>query len=299
MDINKVAIRALSGTVYVAIIVVCCYTGQYGITLLSSLLGILAIAEFRRMRFGAENEDFAMSLMNMLGGVLLINTPYIYPFVLWIVWLIWRIIATIYSRHEHPEKAFAVDMAAQLYIAFPLAMMNIFGYINDINCMAILSMFIIIWINDTGAFIFGSLLGHHKLFERVSPKKTWEGFIGGLICAVATGVVLGITNSPLSEYGPWHQALFDMPTQNGSVFLSGKVMFWTTAAFLISISATYGDLFESVIKRNLHLKDSGNLIPGHGGILDRIDSLLLVMPTMAVYIIIIWLYNMSAILSML
>lgn len=271
MDFKKIATRTVSGIIYIAIIVAACLCGTYGIAALTLLFGVLAILEFRKMRFGIDSALTPMSIFTAVGGACLILSPYIIPLILWIIWLMGRMIATIYSRAEHPEKEFAVDMAAQLYIAFPMMLMNLFSVMNDWSspniCMSILGIFIIIWVNDTGAFIFGSLLGKHRLFERVSPKKSWEGFWGGLLCSIIAGIILGLTNSSLSVF-----------------YMGNKLWFWIIASLLTSVAATYGDLFESVIKRNLHLKDSGKLIPGHGGILDRIDSLLLVIPVMAIYI---------------
>ncbi|MDE5843119.1 MAG: phosphatidate cytidylyltransferase, partial [Muribaculaceae bacterium] len=104
-------------------------------------------------------------------------------------------------------------------------------------------------------------------FERVSPKKSWEGFWGGCITTIGIGILIGATNSPLS-----------------AEYLGNKLLFWGITGLIVSVAATYGDLFESVIKRNLNIKDSGNLIPGHGGILDRIDSLLLVVPAIVVFL---------------
>lgn len=270
MDCKKVAIRAVSGSIYVLNIILCCIFGQYGVTLLASLLGILGVAEFRRMYAADGNYDPAMASLNLIGVVLLINACYGFPFILWILWLVWRMIAAIYSSRKHPDRTFNIDMAAQLYIGLPMALLNLFGYLGDINCYAILAIFIIIWVNDTGAFIFGSLFGRHKMMERISPKKTWEGLIGGILCSVGVGVLFGFMDWDITAFG----GLF-----------GDKVLFWSLAGLLISIAATYGDLFESMIKRNLNMKDSGKLIPGHGGILDRIDSLLLVIPTMAVYIL--------------
>jgi phosphatidate cytidylyltransferase len=114
-----------------------------------------------------------------------------------------------------------------------------------------------IWLNDTGAYCVGSLLGKHRLCERLSPKKSWEGFFGGLVFCIAAGIV-------------------------ASYILSDSIysfmIITISLGVVVCVFATVGDLFESLIKRTLHVKDSGNLIPGHGGILDRIDSLLFVAP---------------------
>ena len=139
----------------------------------------------------------------------------------------------------------------QIYVAGFMSIANIY-YTSTTTPLLLLTVFVAIWANDTGAYLAGSTFGKHKLFPSVSPKKSWEGFVGGFIASViAAGLLLGWKPSSL-------------------VF--GAV---------ISIAATWGDLFESMIKRQVGVKDSGNIIPGHGGILDRIDSLLLVLPFVA------------------
>ncbi|MBD5292219.1 MAG: CDP-archaeol synthase [Bacteroides sp.] len=274
LDAKKTAVRAVSGAVYVIIIVLACFWGDLGVTLLAGIFGALGVSEFRKMRFPAYSNG-GIGLYDVMGGLALIFSPLPsayapYPFFfLWIAWLIGRMILTIYSNHAHPEKEFAVDMGAQVYVAFPLALLVAAALCLQSRfdtCMPVLAVFIMIWMNDTGAFLFGSTFGKHRLFERVSPKKSWEGFWGGLFCTVATGAVIGLTGSPLAASGE-----------------GNPVLFWTLAGVVVTLAATFGDLFESVIKRNLNLKDSGNLIPGHGGILDRIDSLLMVIPAMILY----------------
>lgn len=270
MDVKSTSVRAASGSVYVLLIILACLVGEIGIACLASLFSALGIVEFRKMRFGNPGNHLFLSVYNAIGGILLTLSFLIYPIFFWILWAIGRMLITIYSHDEHPEKEYAVDMAAQIYIAVPMALLCTLAFFCEdmfATCLPILSIFILIWVNDTGAFIFGSLLGKHRLFERISPKKSWEGFWGGCFCTVLTGILLGATSSSLSE-----------------AYLGNKIEFWAVVGLLISISATYGDLFESAIKRQLHLKDSGNLIPGHGGILDRIDSLLLVIPAVVVFL---------------
>ena len=134
----------------------------------------------------------------------------------------------------------------------------------------LLAMFIMIWLNDTGAFCVGSLIGKHKLIPRVSPKKSWEGFIGGMVFAIASGFVFK----------------FGFPQYFESISLSGLC----GLGAVVGAFATWGDLVESLIKRTLGVKDSGNILPGHGGILDRIDSLLLVVPASVLYLTALILY---------
>ncbi|MDE5843628.1 MAG: phosphatidate cytidylyltransferase, partial [Muribaculaceae bacterium] len=197
MDVKSTSIRAISGSVYVLIIILACWAGELGIALLASLFSVLGIVEFRKMRFGDPVNHLFLSIYNSVGGILLAWSFLLYPIFAWILWLIGRIIITIYSHHDHPEKEFAVDMAAQVYIGFPMALLAGLGYFSqDLcdTCMPILSIFILIWVNDTGAFLFGSTLGKHKLFERVSPKKSWEGFWGGCITTIGIGILIGATN---------------------------------------------------------------------------------------------------------
>lgn len=270
MDKKSTLVRAASGSVYVLLIILACWCGEIGITLLSALLAALGIREFHRMHSSDDRDDIYINIYNMLGGVLLTLTVYVYPFYFWLLWAIGRMIITIYSKNGRPEKEYLIDMAAQVYIGLPLALMTGLGYFSEELCnsgMPVLSIFILIWINDTGAFIFGSLFGKHKLFPRVSPKKSWEGFWGGCLCTVLVGVLIGALHSPLS-----------------AEYLGNKLFFWGLTGLVVSLASTFGDLFESVIKRNLNLKDSGNLIPGHGGILDRIDSLLMVIPAVTIYV---------------
>ena len=128
-------------------------------------------------------------------------------------------------------------------------------------------MFMFIWLYDTGAFCVGMLLGRHRLFERISPKKSWEGVIGGVALAVAGAYI--------THY--WFDEFFQVP----------DLHVWVGLSIVVAIFSTFGDLVESLIKRTVGVKDSGHIMPGHGGILDRIDSLLLVAPAVLIYLMLI------------
>ena len=167
----------------------------------------------------------------------------------------------------NPLSHLAHSILGQVYIAVPLAMLGLMYTI--IGKHLTLAMFILIWLSDTGAFCVGSLIGRHKLFERISPKKSWEGFIGGLVFCLAASALLA-----------W---LFPAEVKG----LSMLQMLGFGA--VVCVAGTWGDLIESMIKRSLGVKDSGNLLPGHGGILDRIDSLLLVTPAVALYMVCLFL----------
>jgi len=132
---------------------------------------------------------------------------------------------------------------------------------NDYNPKIILGLFVLIWTNDTFAYLVGKSMGKHKLFERVSPKKTIEGFIGGVVFAAFAGFLIS--------------KLYIQPKPE---FSSKSILIWTIIALIVSIFGTIGDLIESKFKRIAGIKDSGSIMPGHGGILDRLDSVIFVAP---------------------
>lgn len=174
-------------------------------------------------------------------------------------YLLYILVRSIYSERAAMPTDLAKILFGQIYVGGFLSIANIF-YTDEQTSMILLAIFVCIWVNDTGAYLAGSTLGKHKLFPSVSPKKSWEGFFGGLIAStVAAGLILG-----------WEHSYYGI---------------------IISIVATWGDLFESMIKRSVGVKDSGNIIPGHGGILDRIDSLLFVLPFMAFFLWVLQTYQ--------
>ena len=176
-------------------------------------------------------------------------------------YLLYILVRSIYSERQVMPTDLAKVFFGQIYVGAFLSIANIF-YSDEQTSMILLAIFVCIWVNDTGAYLAGSTLGKHKLFPSVSPKKSWEGFVGGFIA---------------------------------SVLVSGLMLGWEPLALLygaiISVAGTWGDLFESMIKRQIGVKDSGNIIPGHGGILDRIDSLLFVLPFVAFVLWIIYTYQ--------
>jgi phosphatidate cytidylyltransferase len=174
-------------------------------------------------------------------------------------------IAELYTKAPNPINNWAYTMLSQMYIALPFAMVNVLafrGVGNGVvyNYLAPLSIFVFLWTNDTGAYCIGSLIGKHRLFERISPKKSWEGSIGGGVVAIGVSFIL-------AHYFP---------------FMS--MMEWAGLALVVVIFGTWGDLTESLLKRQLHVKDSGNILPGHGGMLDRFDSSLMAIPAAVVYL---------------
>ena len=184
---------------------------------------------------------------------------------LYAIYFIARLTAQIYTRDENPVASLVSSFAAQAYIVFPIALMQ--GILTLGRDVMLLEMFVLIWLNDTGAYIVGSLFGRHRLYPRLSPKKSWEGFIGGVIFCVAASIAM--------------HYMFPHPIH----FADRSLWIMIGFGIIVPVFATWGDLVESMIKRTVGVKDSGKLLPGHGGMLDRVDSLLLVAPATFIYLI--------------
>ncbi|MDH5382281.1 MAG: phosphatidate cytidylyltransferase [Cyclobacteriaceae bacterium] len=165
-----------------------------------------------------------------------------------------------------PFANIAITFLGILYVALPISLFNLAAFHlgrGTYSYEIIIGIMVILWASDSGAYFAGIKFGKRKLFERISPKKSWEGSIGGAITAIAAGFCLS------------HYFHVLTPVQ------------WLVVSIIIIISGTYGDLVESLFKRSIAIKDSGSIIPGHGGFLDRFDSLLLSMPFIVAYIEII------------
>jgi len=185
------------------------------------------------------------------------------------LFLLPAMILELYCNKEKPFDSLAHTFFPVLYAGlplclFPFAAFSHTGLSTLLPCNGVFSpgvvigFFTLIWANDTGAYLAGITFGRHKLFERISPKKTWEGFIGGIILAAVSGWLLS----------GWFGVVNDMQ--------------WVAIALIVSVFGTYGDLVESMLKRSVGVKDSGGILPGHGGFLDRFDSALFAFP--AVYL---------------
>ena len=192
------------------------------------------------------------------------------PYILCVVYLL---VAELYLKNENPIHSWAYTMLGQMYITLPLSLINILAFgsgdseaMAEPNMLLPLSIFILLWTNDTGAYCTGSLFGKHKLFPRISPGKSWEGSIGGGVLSL---IVAGLI-------GYW-------ANNNGEV-QSLDIPVWIGLGLVVVVFGTWGDLVESLFKRTIGVKDSGKILPGHGGMLDRFDSSLLAIPAAVVYI---------------
>lgn len=264
MNLKKIMTRSLSGLLYIAVIVGAILWGRLGIVVLGVLFGSVATIEFTKITKGLNQSRIPALIADVAGVVFLAMGPFMWPMFLWVFCMICRMVIELYSDEKDALSSLAYSMMAQVYIGMPMFMMTAFAEFLGAPHM-LLAVFIFIWLNDTGAYLVGCTFGRHRLFERISPKKSWEGFFGGLLFTLGFSVLF------CYAFGGWFGMRAD-------------VWVWLALALVVSVFATWGDLVESLIKRNLNLKDSGNIIPGHGGILDRIDSLLLVIPASFLYL---------------
>ncbi len=283
---KNLILRAITGAVYVALICAAVLIGGWWFIALFSLIAILALNEFYGLsNASAGGENVITLVIDIAGGLILvaglgcINIELLSPFTtrvlggtfftVYLLYLVVRLVAQLYSQETSPLTNLAYSYMGQLYIALPLGLMSMYYTLPD-GAALLLAMFIMIWLSDTGAFLVGSMIGRHKLFPRISPGKTWEGFAGGVLFAIGSAFIFKYC------FGEWYE--------------SYTIESLCCMGLVVSIFATWGDLVESLVKRTLGVKDSGKLLPGHGGILDRIDSSLLVIPASLIYLVTLALY---------
>ena len=193
-------------------------------------------------------------------------------FVPYLVTILYLLVSELYAKQPDPIHDWAYTMMSQLYVVLPFSLLNILAFRASAAGMTFtsvlpLSVFVFLWINDTGAYCCGSLLGRHKLFPRISPGKSWEGSVGGGVFVVAAAI------------GVWY-----LTEQYGINDLQLTMYEWIGLGLTVVVFGTWGDLVESLFKRTLGIKDSGSILPGHGGMLDRFDSSLLAIPAAVVYL---------------
>ena len=271
--------RIFSGAIYIALIVAAILlldNSPVMYLLVFSLLIVLGIGEMITMAKDDATQSWLVNIIDMLGGVGLFVAFFMHyegetlqSRAMWLLpiatYLLLRTIVQLYRPRQNALHSLERSFFSLGYVALPVALLNAIMSITAPRLL--LGVFLFIWLYDTGAFCVGMLLGRHRLFERISPKKSWEGVIGGVAVCIAGAY---ITNYYFNEF-------FQVPELN----------IWVGLSVVVAVFATFGDLVESLIKRTVGVKDSGNILPGHGGILDRIDSLLLVAPAVLIYMMLV------------
>ncbi len=280
---KNLILRSVSGILYVGLIILSLLAGPSFFCVLCMTFGVLSIAELKKlMAHGSPINSFTFGI-DVFGILCITSLPLwklmhlsdttlllLSAIVFFVFYILTRMLAALYDKRPGASSDTAASILGITYIgAGILAAQALSLYSTHL----VILIFAFIWLNDTGAFIAGSLLGKHKMFPRLSPKKSWEGFAGGMLVVMLTSLILGYTGLTMHLLGP-------LP-----YFGIGPYEIVYVLPVIVVAFATWGDLFESMLKRNAGAKDSGKLIPGHGGILDRIDSMLFVMPAAALMII--------------
>jgi len=280
--------RSLSSLFIVAIIIGALFFNSLSNYFLFLVLLVLGLNEFYSfVKLAAYKPN---RIMGIIIAAIIYTISYFVALKIWnfsaYIWIVpvfsLLLIMELYRKKEEPIANLAVTVLGILYLALPLSLVH-FMVIHttavsgslDIttqilgkgavyfNAYIIVGYFMIQWTSDTGAYLAGITLGKHRLFERISPKKSWEGAIGGFLAALAVAFLVA------------------------TIFPQLKLENWIVISIIINVFGVYGDLLESLFKRSVSVKDSGNIIPGHGGILDRFDSTLLALPVVFFYLQII------------
>lgn len=258
--------RAITGFFFVLVLVAATIFNAYVFAAFFSLLGIFSAREFFGICKTADTKPLmwigtiCAAVLAVLASAVFLGQLQPLSLLLAVPLVSLLFISSLYLKREKPFHDIAYTVLGLWYGCVPFLFFIGLGFLDTtFNPNIPMGFLIMLWSNDTGAYLSGRALGKHKLFERISPNKTWEGFIGGVVLAVLVSLLL-------NHY-----------------FVGLTQIQWISIALIIGIFGTLGDLVESMLKRSLSIKDSGQILPGHGGFLDRFDGLLIAAPL--VYII--------------
>lgn len=264
---NNFTKRVLTAIVFVTVLLGSTFWSQLSFSVLFFVITILGVWEFYTLsEKGGSNPQKIIG--TIIGALLfasnaLVSMGYLNPKILVInipiIFLIF--IIELYSKAVDPFRNIAFTLLGILYVALPFSLLNyIATSTQSYNYQLLFGFFFILWSNDSGAYVVGSSIGKHKLFFRVSPGKTWEGSIGGAIASYGVAYLIS----------GWYTSISRID--------------WMVIATILIVIGTLGDLVKSILKRSINVKDSGNILPGHGGILDRFDSLIMSAPFVFTYL---------------
>lgn len=271
-------IRTFTGIAIVAIQVIATCYNRLTLAALFTILTALTVNEFLTIMSRRQAVSISRPIVIIASSYLFLTFWFnsltywgsLSLFLPYIVFLLYIFIKELYTKDSDPISNLGIIMLSQLYIVVPLSLINVIAFNTLDFCnkqydfyAVPLAIYIFIWVNDTGAYLSGSILGKHRLFPRISPKKSWEGSIGGALLTIISA---------------WVVSRF---------FTFLDVWQWIGMALTVVIFGTFGDLTESMFKRRLNIKDSGSLLPGHGGMLDRLDSMLFAIPAVLIYLYIL------------
>ena len=278
-------IRALTGIVYVALLVGCTVWSPVTAFFFFALVAASCVGEFCMLVNRHAGASVVISL-NVLAAFLLVASVWLYcigspttgqSLALYVLLVIYLLVSELYRGSDNPLRNWALSLFSHVYAAVPFALLPMLSVRYDAAASSYaytwqypLALFVFLWSNDTGAYLFGVTLGRYfpaKLFSSISPKKSWVGSIGGGLLTMVLSVAC------------WR------------LFPDTLLLWqWMGFALVVVIFGTWGDLVESRLKRQLGIKDSGHILPGHGGLLDRFDSALLAIPAVVIYFLLVQSY---------
>lgn len=285
---KNLILRTVTGAVFVAILVGSIVYNPFTFGALFAVVSALSTLEFCNIvnkREGVQTNSFICVVSSLFlyfaffayscgyaNAMLLMPASVFLPYLLSLMYMA---VSHLYFGRQNALASWAYSMMSQVYVALPFALLNCIAFVpypmgplgTAYVYMYPLAVFLFLWSSDTGAYCVGSLLGKkipYRLFPSISPNKSWVGSIGGTLLAIAVAAVVARFEPSLS------------------------LLQWMGFAVVVAVFGTWGDLVESQIKRQLGIKDSGNVLPGHGGFLDRFDSSLLAIPASLIYIYTIW-----------
>ncbi len=270
-------IRTLSGAGLLIVVLGAVLWSPYSMLTLLLLLTVGSMNEFYRIARLRQASPLRVYPILIGAGIVITSffvatgaaSPRVFTWILPAVFVLF--IAGLYDKSSTHVENIVWGIGGIVYIAIPMALLTampvngVYGTIIYTPSI-LLSILFIVWANDVGAYLTGVAFGRRKLFERISPNKSWEGFFGGVACAILVGGICGYLSAPSPN----------------------SILVWAGAGAVIAISGVFGDLVESMLKRSVGIKDSGNIMPGHGGFLDRFDALILAAPFVYTYFTLIF-----------
>lgn len=266
--LNKnLIIRSLTGALFVAVVVLSIFTTPWAFGILFFCFTMIGTHELINASQGISNLSLNtwmayVSTISVYGLMVLCVNLHDYRWLFFLVLLLpIAMLAELYRKQEYPFLNAAYTILPSIYIALPMGLLNFLLPMG--NGLLLLAFFITIWAGDTFAYLVGSMIGKHRLFERISPKKSWEGTLGSMVLTIG-----------LSFFYP-------------SLFGMLELWQWISFVAIALVAGAYGDLVESLFKRSASIKDSGKILPGHGGVLDRFDAVILASPFIFVFLQII------------
>jgi phosphatidate cytidylyltransferase len=274
---SNTAVRVIVGVIGIPLIIVSALVGNIPFLIFCVVLAFFCMNEFYNLFERPLNPPSPIT--KWFGGIswhktvfLLISSVIVVCFyfekisfvlILYFLMIIYLVLVEVFNEEKHFE-AVGTWLLSVVYISTPFGLLSLIAstkFMNMFEANYAIICLVMVWVSDTFAFFGGKLFGRHKLAERISPKKTWEGSIIGFIFVLITGFVI------------WKFFYNDM-----------TLLHWLSIAVIVGVFAQIGDLFESSLKRTVKVKDSSNLIPGHGGALDRFDSILFAVPALYIFL---------------